>query len=61
MVARLQAAADRYPHDAALAALLAELRAGSLELTDIWATNPVRVPATVIQFYGRVADGGAVR
>ncbi|GLY83494.1 helix-turn-helix transcriptional regulator [Actinoallomurus iriomotensis] len=43
-VARLRAAADRYPRDAALAALLAELRAGSAEFNEIWATNPVRVP-----------------
>jgi transcriptional regulator with XRE-family HTH domain len=41
-VARLRAAADRYPHDPALAALLAELRAGSAEFTAIWETNPVR-------------------
>jgi transcriptional regulator with XRE-family HTH domain len=43
-VARLRAAADRYPHDAALAALLAELRSGSSEFNEIWATNPVRAP-----------------
>jgi transcriptional regulator with XRE-family HTH domain len=43
-VARLRAAADRYPHDHRLAALLAELRAGSPEFTEIWATHPVRVP-----------------
>jgi transcriptional regulator with XRE-family HTH domain len=43
-VARLRAAADRYPHDAALAGLLAELRAGSAEFRAIWATNPVRAP-----------------
>jgi transcriptional regulator with XRE-family HTH domain len=42
-VARLRAAADRYPHDAALTGLLAELRA-SAEFTEIWATNPVRAP-----------------
>lgn len=40
-VARLRAAADRYPRDAALAALLAELRAGSAEFSQIWAANPV--------------------
>ncbi|GGP03400.1 helix-turn-helix transcriptional regulator [Nonomuraea glycinis] len=44
VVARLRAAADRYPRDAALAALLADLRAGGAEFTKIWATNPVRVP-----------------
>jgi transcriptional regulator with XRE-family HTH domain len=43
-VARLRAAADRYPGDAALARLLADLRAGSPEFTAIWATNPVRAP-----------------
>jgi transcriptional regulator with XRE-family HTH domain len=43
-VARLRAAADRYPHDSGLAALLAELRAGSAEFNSIWATNPVRAP-----------------
>jgi transcriptional regulator with XRE-family HTH domain len=41
---RLRAAADRYPGDASLAALLAELRAGSEEFRFIWATNPVRAP-----------------
>lgn len=43
-VARLRAAADRYPRDAALAGLLAELRAGSAEFGQIWAANPVRAP-----------------
>ncbi len=43
-VARLRAAADRYPHDQGLAALLAELSAGSAEFNDIWASNPVRAP-----------------
>jgi transcriptional regulator with XRE-family HTH domain len=43
-VARLRAAAGRYPRDAALAALLAELRADSAEFNEIWATNPVRAP-----------------
>lgn len=42
-VARLRAAADRYPHDHRLAALLAELRAGSKEFNDVWDTHPVRV------------------
>jgi transcriptional regulator with XRE-family HTH domain len=44
-VARLRAAADRYPRDQRLAGLLAELRAGSAEFADIWDTNPVRVPS----------------
>jgi hypothetical protein len=40
-VARLPAAADRYPRDQRLAGLLAGLRAGSAEFADIWATHPV--------------------
>lgn len=43
-VARLQAAADRYSRDPGLAALLAELRAGSEEFVRVWATHPVRTP-----------------
>lgn len=43
-VARLRAAADRYPRDAALGALLAELRAASAEFNEVWAANPVRAP-----------------
>jgi transcriptional regulator with XRE-family HTH domain len=43
-VARLRAAADRYPRDRRLAALLAELRVGSEEFASIWDTHPVRVP-----------------
>jgi transcriptional regulator with XRE-family HTH domain len=43
-VARLRAAAARYPRDHELAALLAELRAGSQEFSEIWDTHPVRVP-----------------
>ena len=43
-VARLRAAADRYPHDQPLNALLAELRTHSDEFNDIWSTNPVRAP-----------------
>ncbi|HXT87779.1 MAG TPA: transcriptional regulator, partial [Trebonia sp.] len=43
-VARLRAAADRYPRDHRLAALLAELRTGSGEFSEIWETHPVRVP-----------------
>jgi transcriptional regulator with XRE-family HTH domain len=42
-VARLRAAADRYPNDHRLAELLTELRTGSQEFTDIWDANPVRV------------------
>jgi len=43
-VARLRAAADRYPRDRRLAALLAELRADSDEFVSIWRDNPVRAP-----------------
>lgn len=43
-VARLRAAAGRYPHDPRLGRLLAELRAGSAEFTEIWDTDPVRAP-----------------
>ncbi|MDA2809324.1 helix-turn-helix transcriptional regulator [Nocardiopsis sp. RSe5-2] len=43
-VARLRRAADRYPHDPRVAALLAELRAGSEEFRRIWAEHPVHAP-----------------
>ncbi|HXB50746.1 MAG TPA: helix-turn-helix transcriptional regulator [Streptosporangiaceae bacterium] len=43
-VSRLRAAAARYPHDAGLASLVADLRAGSDEFAVIWDTYPVRVP-----------------
>lgn len=43
-VARLRAAADRYPRDRRLAALLTELRADSDEFVSIWQDNPVRAP-----------------
>jgi len=42
--ARLRRAADRYPHDPRLAALLAELHAGSEEFRQIWQTRPVHAP-----------------
>ena len=42
--ARLRAAADRYPGDERLAGLLSELRAGSPEFNEVWASNPVRTP-----------------
>ncbi|SEB85808.1 Helix-turn-helix domain-containing protein [Streptomyces misionensis] len=44
VVARLRRAADRYPHDVRLAALLAELRAGSEEFRLLWETRPVHAP-----------------
>ena len=43
-VARLRRAADRYPHDPRLAALLAELHDGSEEFRQIWQTRPVHAP-----------------
>jgi transcriptional regulator with XRE-family HTH domain len=43
-VARLRAAADRYPRDEPIARLLAQLRANSTEFSEIWSTNPVRAP-----------------
>ncbi|MFE3881710.1 helix-turn-helix transcriptional regulator [Streptomyces lydicus] len=44
VVARLRRAADRYPHDPQLAALLAELHAGSAEFRQIWQARPVHAP-----------------
>jgi transcriptional regulator with XRE-family HTH domain len=44
VVSRLRRSADRYPHDADLAALLAELRDGSEEFRRIWDTAPVHAP-----------------
>jgi transcriptional regulator with XRE-family HTH domain len=44
VVARLRRAADRYPHDMRLAALLAELHAGSEEFRQIWESRPVHAP-----------------
>ncbi|MBY8878956.1 helix-turn-helix transcriptional regulator [Actinacidiphila acidipaludis] len=44
VVSRLRRSADRYPQDAGLAALLAELRDGSAEFRRIWDTAPVHEP-----------------
>ncbi|MDJ1130748.1 helix-turn-helix transcriptional regulator [Streptomyces iconiensis] len=44
VVARLRRAADRYPHDEGLAALLAELHAGSEEFRQLWEARPVHAP-----------------
>jgi transcriptional regulator with XRE-family HTH domain len=44
VVARLRRAADRYPHDPQLTALLAELHADSEEFRQIWQTRPVHAP-----------------
>ncbi len=43
-VARLRAAATRYPADAELARLLRELRAGSALFRELWAADPTRTP-----------------
>ncbi|NEC47137.1 helix-turn-helix domain-containing protein [Actinospica acidiphila] len=43
-VARLRRAAERYPHDPQLAALLTELHEGSEEFRQIWQTHPVHAP-----------------
>ncbi|WP_432824417.1 helix-turn-helix transcriptional regulator [Dactylosporangium sp. CA-092794] len=43
-VARLRAAADRYPDDPRLSSLLAELHAGSEEFRAVWRGNPIRTP-----------------
>ncbi|MFF0087191.1 helix-turn-helix transcriptional regulator [Streptomyces canus] len=44
VVARLRRAADRYPHDPQVTALLTELHAGSEEFRHIWQTRPVHAP-----------------
>ncbi|MBO8196728.1 helix-turn-helix domain-containing protein [Streptomyces smyrnaeus] len=44
VVARLRRAADRYPHDPRVTALLSELHAGSEEFRQIWRTRPVHAP-----------------
>lgn len=44
IVWRLRSAAERYPDDPELAALLAELHEGSAEFRELWAANPVRAP-----------------
>lgn len=44
VVARLRRAADRYPHDPQLAALLTELHAYSEEFRLLWETRPVHAP-----------------
>jgi transcriptional regulator with XRE-family HTH domain len=59
-VARLRSAADRYPRDARLARLLAELRAGSEEFVQVWDTNPVRAPGHRVKTFEH-PDAGPVR
>jgi transcriptional regulator with XRE-family HTH domain len=44
VVSRLRQSAARYPHDAALGRLLAELREGSEEFRAIWDADPVHAP-----------------
>jgi transcriptional regulator with XRE-family HTH domain len=56
-VARLRAAADRYPRDQRLARLLAELRAGSEEFAAIWETNPVRAPGHRVKTFAHPEVG----
>ena len=56
-VARLRAAADRYPHDPALSALLAELRAGSPEFCETWGARPVRTPGHRTKFLAHPEAG----
>lgn len=43
-VARLRAAATRYPSDRGLTTLLAELHAGSALFRELWAAEPTRTP-----------------
>lgn len=43
-VARLRAAATRYPADTGLTALLADLHAGSAQFRELWAAEPTRTP-----------------
>ena len=43
-VARLRAAATRYPADSGLEGLLGELREGSPRFRELWATDPTRTP-----------------
>ncbi|GAA5162767.1 helix-turn-helix transcriptional regulator [Amycolatopsis dongchuanensis] len=43
-VARLRAAADRYPRDEPLRRLLADLRERSEEFRELWRTHPVHAP-----------------
>ena len=40
----LRASADRYPQDACLIKLLADLTAGSAEFRELWDSNPVSAP-----------------
>ena len=56
-VARLRAAADRYPRDQRLARLLAELRTGSEEFAAIWDTNPVRAPGHRVKTFAHPEVG----
>ncbi|TWV32558.1 helix-turn-helix domain-containing protein [Streptomyces misionensis] len=58
VVARLRRAADRYPHDAGLAALLAELRAGSEEFRLLWETRPVHAPGHRVKTLAHPTAGG---
>ncbi|MEW2625204.1 helix-turn-helix transcriptional regulator [Streptomyces sp. NPDC048106] len=57
VVARLRRAADRYPHDVQLAALLSELRFGSEEFRRIWETRPVHAPGHRTKTLGHPTAG----
>lgn len=56
-VSRLRGAADRYPRDRRLAALVAELRAESEEFASIWRDNPVRAPGHRVKTIAHPALG----
>lgn len=45
VVSRLRSARGAYPHDQALEGLLSELEAGSDEFRELWAGNPMNIPA----------------
>jgi transcriptional regulator with XRE-family HTH domain len=57
VVARLRRSADRYPHDAGLAALLADLRSGSEEFRQLWETRPVHAPGHRVKTLDHPAAG----
>ncbi|WP_330336045.1 helix-turn-helix transcriptional regulator [Streptomyces sp. NBC_00557] len=57
LVARLRRAADRYPHDTGLAALLAELHEGSEEFRRLWQSRPVHAPGHRTKTVGHPTAG----
>lgn len=56
-VARLRAAATRYPADPTLARLLADLHAGSETFRTIWAADPTRTPGHRIKIVDHPVAG----